>query len=97
MISKNLNLKSFITSARLVSESVEAGQTGMINVDKYLFKKVLNASSSTAIEALYLETGLMPLRFSIISRRLMFYWSLLAKPDSELVKKVYNAQKIALM
>ena len=67
------------------------------NVDKYLLKKVLNASSSTAIEALYLETGLMPLRFSIISRRLMFYWSLLAKPDSELVKKVYNAQKIAPM
>ena len=65
------------------------------NVDKYLLKKVLNASSTTAVEALYLETGAMPLRFTIISRRLMFYWTILNKSNKELVKKVFTIQNIA--
>ena len=64
-------------------------------VDKYLLKQILDASSSTSIEALYLETGAMPVRFLIICRRLMFYWSILSKTDAELVRKVYNAQKIS--
>ena len=64
-------------------------------VDKYLLKQILNASSSTPIEALYLEMGAMPVRFLIICRRLMFYWSILSKTDAEHVRKVYNAQKIS--
>ena len=65
------------------------------NVDKYLLRKLLGASSSTAIEALYLETGAMPLRFCIKSRRLMFYWTILSKSETELIRKVYNVQKLA--
>ena len=64
-------------------------------VDKYLMRQILNASNSTPIEALYLETGAMPIRFLIVSRRLMFYWSILSKTEVELVRKVYNAQKIS--
>ena len=65
------------------------------NVDKYLLKKLLGAMSSTATEALYLETGAMPLRFTVRSRRLMFYWTILSKSERELIRKVYNAQKLA--
>ena len=64
-------------------------------VDKYLMRQILNAPNSTPIEALYLETGAMPIRFLIVSRRLMFYWSILSKTEVELVRKVYNAQKIS--
>ena len=63
--------------------------------DKYLLKKSLNAISTTATEALYLETGLLPLRFSIVTRRLVYFWTILSKPNSELVKQVYSAQKVA--
>ena len=42
----NLKWKSFITSARLVSECVEAGQIGMINVDKYFFLRNQKISTS---------------------------------------------------
>ena len=62
--------------------------------DKFLLRKILNARSSTATEAFYLETGLLPIRFIIIARRLMYYWNILQKSDSELVKQVFNAQKI---
>ena len=60
------------------------------SVDKYLLRKIFNASSSTTTEALYLETGALPIRFIIKSRRLMFYWTILSKKESELVRKVYN-------
>ena len=63
--------------------------------DKILFRKLFNAHSKTAIESFYLETGAHPIRFEIVSRRLMFYWSLLNKDDSELAKKVLQAQKLS--
>ena len=36
----------------------------------------------------------MPLRFVVIARRLLFYWNIVNKPDSELIKQVYLAQKL---
>ena len=63
--------------------------------DKFLLRKLLNARFNTAIEALYLETGLIPIRFIIVARRLVYYWNILQKPETELVKQVFNAQKIA--
>ena len=35
----------------------------------------------------------MPLRFAILGRRLLYYWTILNKPDKELVKQVLLAQK----
>ena len=63
--------------------------------DKYFFRKIFNAHSKTAIEAFYIETGTLPLRFAIIARRLMFFWNILNKSDSELAKQVYEAQRVA--
>ena len=63
-------------------------------VDKLSFKKIFNAVSSTPTEAFYLETGALPLRFLVIARRLMFFWSILNKKEDELVRQVFNAQQI---
>ena len=63
--------------------------------DKYLFRKMFNSISTTPIEAFYLESGTLPLRFVISARRLMFYWCLLNKPETELAKQVLQAQMIA--
>ena len=62
--------------------------------DRYLLSKSLDAISTTATEAFYLETGFLPLRFTIMARRLIYFWTILNKPESELVKKVYLAQTI---
>ena len=63
--------------------------------DRILMRKVFNAVSSTAVEAFYLETNTIPLRFVIIARRLMFYWNILRKPETELIKQVFKAQQIS--
>ena len=42
------------------------------NVDIMLLKKILNSHAMTAKEAFFLEGGLLPLRFVIYKRRLLY-------------------------
>ena len=41
------------------------------NVDEYLLRKILQAPAKTPIEALYLETGCIPIKYLVKQRRLM--------------------------
>ena len=63
--------------------------------DRFFMRKIFNCVSTTPIEAFYLETNTLPLRFVIIARRLMFYWTIIQKPASELVHQVFQAQKLS--
>ena len=63
--------------------------------DRFLFRKIFNCPVSTPIESFYLETGTMPIRFIIIGRRLLFYWSILNKSENELAKQVLLTQQIS--
>ena len=46
--------------------------TELESIDKMLLRKVLSAHSKTPLELLYLETGNVPIRFILKSRRLSF-------------------------
>jgi len=61
--------------------------------DKYLLRSLFNAHFATPIEALFIETSTLPLRFVLQGRRLMYYWTILKKPETELVKRVFLALK----
>ena len=65
------------------------------SVDKFYWKKVFQCPVSTPTEALFLETNSIPIRYVIMSRRLMYYWSILQMDETELVKKVYTAQQLS--
>ena len=65
----------------------------METVDEYLLRSLVKGHSKTQLEFLYLEAGAMPIRFIIISRRLMYLQTIIKKPEHELVRKVYEAQK----
>ena len=62
--------------------------------DRYLFRKLLAVPVSTPVEAFYIEFNALPLRFIIIGRRLLYYWTILNKSESELVKQVFKTQKL---
>ena len=64
-------------------------------VDNYLLRSMFNAHSKTPIEFLHLETGTKPIRFIIASRRLNYLHNILKKGDNELIKRVYEAQKMS--
>ena len=63
-------------------------------VDRYFFRKIFNTVRSTPFESYYLETGALPLRFVVIGRRLMYLWSILHKKEDELVRQVFNVQRL---
>ena len=63
-------------------------------VDLMLLKKVLNAHSMTAKEAFFLEAGIIPIKYVISKRRLLYLWNIMQKEDNELLKRFYLAQKL---
>ena len=63
-------------------------------VDEALIRGILGAHSKIPLESLYLETGSMPLRFVIRSRRLCYLKTILDRDPEELIKEIYEAQKV---
>ena len=45
------------------------------------------------MEFLYLESGAIPVRFILVCRRMIYLQTILKRPDSELTKRIYIAQK----
>ena len=62
-------------------------------VDEHLLRLLVKGHSKTPLEFLYLEVGAIPIRFIISSRRILYLQTILQRPDKELIKRVYNAQK----
>ena len=58
-----------------------------------LLRKIIKGHSKTPKEAFFLETGLLPIKFVAIKRRLMYLHTILSKPETELIRKVYEVQK----
>ena len=63
-------------------------------VDEALLRGLVNGHAKIPLEALFLETSSIPIRFIVSSRRLMYLHSILQKSPEELVRKVYEAQKV---
>ena len=62
-------------------------------IDNKLLRTICQAHSKTPTEFLYLETGCIPIRFVMQSRRLMYLHHILSREDKELIKRVYSAQR----
>ena len=62
-------------------------------VDEALTRGLLAAHTKTPLEALYLETGSLPLRYIVKSRRIMYLHNILKKNENELIRKIYETQK----
>ena len=67
--------------------------TALESVDQNLLRSICQAHAKTPIEFIYLETGCVPLRYVISSRRLMYLHHIVHREDKELIKRVYDAQK----
>ena len=62
-------------------------------VDEALLRGLLGAHAKVPIEALFLETGTIPLKSVLKSRRLCYLKTIPGRDSEEIVKEVYNAQK----
>ena len=64
-------------------------------VDRMFYKQLFNSHSKTAIEFYYSESGTIPVRIKISVRRLMYWWHILSVEKSELIFRIYSAQKLS--
>ena len=62
-------------------------------LDEYLLRCILGVPSKTPIEALFLESGCIPIKYILKMRRVMYLHHILRRPNNELIKKFYEAQK----
>ena len=62
-------------------------------VDHQLMRTILSAHAKTPTEFLYLETGALPVKYVISSRRLNYLKHIHMKSEHELVKRVFQAQR----
>ena len=90
---------SILISSMLGSSEVLYGLTKshiekLEQVDRIFFRRLFQVPNCTTIEAFYLETSAVPIRFLLTGRRLLYLWDILQKNESELVRKVYNSQKL---
>ena len=61
--------------------------------EQTFLRKILDAHSKTPIECLYLELGVMPFRFHLMMKRIMYYYVILQRNDEEITKRVVMCQK----
>ena len=57
-------------------------------------RKIFDCPQGTPLEAFFIETSTLPIRIILMGRRLMYFWTVLNKPETELVRQVLEAQKI---
>ena len=62
-------------------------------IEQTYFRKILCAHSKTPIEAIYLEIGVIPFRFYLMKRRIMYLRTLLNRNDEEFTKRFIMIQK----
>ena len=57
-------------------------------VDEALLRGLLNAHPKTPLEALYLETKSIPIRYILASPRILYLYNILRKDKTEMIRKI---------
>ena len=66
--------------------------TDFEKLDEMLLRFLLSAHSKTPLEMLYLESGAIPVKFILASRRLNYFYEILDRDEEELTKRVVMEQ-----
>ena len=90
--------KSWLINGILFNSEVWYGMkdsdiASFVIIDQYLIRGLVNSHAKTPIEHLYLETGSLPIKYIIMSRRLIYLKEIIDRPESEIVKKIYRCQR----
>ena len=60
--------------------------------DRMLMRNLFQCPVGTPLESFYIETSTQPIRFILQGRRLLYLWTMLQKPSTELARQVFDAQ-----
>ena len=89
-----LFLNSILTNSEVWHNVQPKHTQALEKSDLMLLRNIVNGHSKTALEAFYLEFAVYPIKFQMVIRRLMFLWHVLHRDTSELIRKIYEMQKL---
>ena len=85
----NGSLVNMETWPHYTNERIESFQ----RTEQIFFKKILQAHSKTPTEAIYLELGVLPFRYHLMKRRVLYLHDVENRNADELTTLVVEAQK----
>merc|ERR1712026_630621 len=92
ILRNSLLLSSLLSNSETWYDLTKKEISDLESVDEILLRKVFSAHSKTPIEAFYLESGNIPIRFILMPRRLNFLHYIMNEDDNSLLKKFFKAQ-----
>ena len=96
-IAKTLHATIFVNGTLINVETwpncTEVRLKNFERIEQTFMRNILNAHSKTPIEALYLEMGIIPLRFQLMKRRILYLQKILSRSDNEITKQIVLEQK----
>ena len=94
ILRESMLLNGILTNSEVWYGVKEEHLTALESADNDLMRKIFNAHSKTATELFFIETAKLPIRFVVSKRRLMYLWNILKQNENELIRKVFNVQKL---
>ena len=88
----SLLLNGFLTNSEAWYGVTTQEYTNLEQVDEIYLRRILEVPSSSPKSMLYLEFGILPIRFVIKSRRLMFLQCILQEESDSVISQFFYAQ-----
>ena len=92
LLRDSILINGMLTNIEVIYGLTEENLKVLENVDKIFIQYILSGHSKTKHEAYYLELGIIPIKFIVMSRRIMFLHYLLSRNANELLVKFFKAQ-----
>jgi len=93
ILRNSLLLSSLLSNSETWYDVTKKEISELESVDETLLRKIFSAHSKTPLETLYLESGNIPIRFILISRRLNFLHYILNEENDSLLRSFFTAQR----
>ena len=81
-----------LSSLEATNHLTNANIARIEEADRYLMSKLFLSGSRSPVLGYFWECGILPLRFVLMGRRIMFLWSILQKESTEAVKALAVAK-----
>ena len=92
ILRRSLLLSTLLSNSEAWYNLTKKDIENLEKVDEALLRKIFSAQCTTPLEVLYLETGNIPIRFILMSRRLNFLHYILNQNEDSLLRSVFDAQ-----
>ena len=90
---KSLLINTMLFNSEAWHDITDAQIEAFEKIDEALIRGLVSGHSKIPLPALYLETGQVPIRYIIATRRILYLQTILQREPDELIRKVYTAQK----